>query len=273
MSRVASAASAADRFSNPLHILRKRLLSGSRDLMTIADRASGIKCLCNVGSYHMFGETWHAHAYDLPGLPIRPGDVVLDIGANQGFFTCYAASMGATVYAFEPVPESYHRLLQNVKANGFSDRVIALQCAISDSDRETFMQISDSFGGGQSSINPDFARRVGVPETNRITVSCQTLSQILARFEISSVRLCKIDAEGSELKVLSALRPSDLAKIQGFSMEYHPEGYDLRCLIEMVLSWRTYQVNARIGDILHLVSTQALQAWAGERVRTDTNKS
>ena len=53
-----------------------------------------------------------------------------DVGANQGFFTCYAASKGATVYAFEPVPASYERLIQNVERNGFTDRVVAVRCAI-----------------------------------------------------------------------------------------------------------------------------------------------
>ena len=53
--------------------------------MMIVDKASGIRCVCNVGSYHIFGETWYSRVYDVPGLPIRPGDVVFDVGANQGF--------------------------------------------------------------------------------------------------------------------------------------------------------------------------------------------
>jgi len=132
--RFATSLTTADRLGNPVHVLRKRIFADRRDLMTIVDKASGVDCLCNVGSYHMFGETWYSRVYDVPGLPIRSGDVVLDIGANQGFFTCYAASKGAIVYAFEPVPEYYGRLIQNIKRNGFADRVTAVHCAVSDTD-------------------------------------------------------------------------------------------------------------------------------------------
>jgi len=48
------------------------------------DKASAINCVCNVGSYHIFGETWYSRVYDVPGLPIRSGDVVLDIGGYSG---------------------------------------------------------------------------------------------------------------------------------------------------------------------------------------------
>ena len=43
----------AERLGNPFHVLRKRMFAHSRDLMTIVDKASGINCLCNVGSYHI----------------------------------------------------------------------------------------------------------------------------------------------------------------------------------------------------------------------------
>jgi tRNA/tmRNA/rRNA uracil-C5-methylase (TrmA/RlmC/RlmD family) len=52
------------------------------------------------------------------GLSISPGDVVLDIGANIGVFTLYAAKQGAQVYAYEPMPPTYGVLQQNVKAHG-----------------------------------------------------------------------------------------------------------------------------------------------------------
>ena len=38
------------------------------------------------------------------GVSILPGDIVLDVGANIGVFTLFAAKQGAQVYAYEPVP-------------------------------------------------------------------------------------------------------------------------------------------------------------------------
>src|SRR5512133_1705174 len=46
------------------------------------------------------------------------GGLAIDIGANVGSFTCFIASMGHTVHAFEPIPETFLRLKDNVKHNG-----------------------------------------------------------------------------------------------------------------------------------------------------------
>ena len=270
LTRVARSLMAADRLANPLHVLRKRMFASPKDTMTIVDKASNISCFCNVGSYHMFGETWYSHVYDVPGLPIRPNDIVLDIGANQGFFTCYAASKGAIVYAFEPVPESYERLLHNVAKNGFAHQVTALPYAVSDYDGTAELMVSESYGGGQSTINQEFAKQHDLLGGQHITVECKTLPQILTEYDISSVRLCKIDIEGAELRLLSTLKPQHLERIQGFSMEYHPGAYDLHSLIQLLLSWGTHQVSLMeerpyTGDVLHLISTKALESVFGEQ--------
>jgi FkbM family methyltransferase len=270
LNRVAKSLMAAERFANPLHVLRKRMFANPQDTMTIVDRSSKISCLCNVGSYHMFGETWYSHVYDVPGLPIRPDDIVLDIGANQGFFTCYAASKGAIVYAFEPVPALYERLLRNVAKNGLAQQVTAIPCAVSDYTGTAEMMVSESYGGGQSTINQEFAKQFDLLNGQHITVECVTLPQILAEFNIPSVRLCKIDIEGAELRLLSTLKPQHLDLIQGFAMEYHPGAYDLRSLIQLLLGWGTHQVSLMEerpynGDVLHLISTKALKSVFGQQ--------
>jgi hypothetical protein len=54
---------------------------------------------------------------------IRPGDRVLDIGANVGAFCIRAARMGARVTAVEPVTASL--LSENIRANGVPVQVVA----------------------------------------------------------------------------------------------------------------------------------------------------
>jgi FkbM family methyltransferase len=270
LNRVAKSLMAAERFANPLHVLRKRMFANPQDTMTIVDRSSKISCFCNVGSYHMFGETWYSHVYDVPGLPIRPDDIVLDIGANQGFFTCYAASKGAIVYAFEPVPALYERLIRNVAKNGLAQQVTAIPCAVSDYNGTAEMMVSESYGGGQSTINQEFAKQFDLLNGQHIPVECVTLPQILAEYNIPSVRLCKIDIEGAELRLLSTLKPQHLDLIQGFAMEYHPGAYDLRSLIQLLLGWGTHQVSLMEqrpynGDVLHLISTKALKSVFGQQ--------
>jgi len=67
----------------------------------------------------------------LMGLPfgrfaereLRAGDVFLDIGANVGFYTLFAAQRvgaGGCVHAFEPEPSTFESLRRSVEANDFS---------------------------------------------------------------------------------------------------------------------------------------------------------
>ena len=54
---------------------------------------------------------------------VGPGDTVVDIGANIGWFTLHLARRvgpAGTVHAFEPEPGNFHRLVTNVRANGLS---------------------------------------------------------------------------------------------------------------------------------------------------------
>jgi len=73
------------------------------------------------------------------GVSISPGDVVLDIGANIGVFTLYAAKQGAQVYAYEPMPSTYGVLQQNVKAHGLCRLVHARNIGLSDRVEEKMM--------------------------------------------------------------------------------------------------------------------------------------
>lgn len=48
---------------------------------------------------------------------LRPGDVFVDVGANIGMYTLWAASQGARVRAFEPSSDSWASLIENVALN------------------------------------------------------------------------------------------------------------------------------------------------------------
>src|SRR6266436_5171554 len=63
---------------------------------------------------------------------VKPGAVVLDIGACLGYYALLAASQGAKVYAFEPDYTTFSHLVANIQRNGFTDRVTAVSKAVSD---------------------------------------------------------------------------------------------------------------------------------------------
>lgn len=259
--RLASALLAVEHYGNPLGIAWGRLFCRPKDVIYVIDRETGVCCECAQASHHMFGDTWYTRVYDVPGVPICPGDVVVDIGANQGFFTCYAAQKGATVYAFEPVPELFERMERNVRRNGFERQVTSVQCAVGEANGETEMYVSESLGGGQSTIRAEFVENARVPVREVIRVPCMTLPRIFTKFGLENIRECKIDAEGSELAILRTLTPELQRRIDAFAMEYHPEAYDVRSLVRLATGWGTHQVGFMeekpyTGNILRMALTQ-----------------
>jgi FkbM family methyltransferase len=237
----------------------KRAFPGD-GLMTIADRETGVRVTAAVKSSHMFGETWYSRDYDVPGCPLRRGDTVIDIGANQGFFSCYAASKGASVYAFEPFPESFARLQQNIKRNGLSTSVTPSQAAVSSSTGRAQMWCSDYLGGGANTIVA--AHLASIPENiqNRIEVDTISIDSVVSELR-RDIRLCKIDCEGAEFEILVSL--SDPSRIDSFAIEYHPGAYRLRDLVATMVNWGTHQVSvAKTSHMLYAVRNSILSEYA-----------
>ena len=129
---------------------------------------------------------------------IKAGDVVVDVGANIGYFTLIMARLvgpEGTVYAFEPSDELRVILRRNVLVNGYADRVRVLPFAVTDfvGKAKFFLNL----GHGQNSLQPRKGT-IGIVE-----VQTTTLDKILE--SQPNVRLVKIDVEGSEMAVLRGM--------------------------------------------------------------------
>jgi FkbM family methyltransferase len=127
-------------------------------------------------------------------LPLlRPDDLVVDVGANFGFWALLAARRGCRVIAVEPVADTRALLAANAAANGLAQRVEIVAEALSDSDEMLTIAVP---GGesGQASAHP--GDRVDVAT---LSVPATTLDELLGD---RSVRFLKIDVEGHEPAVL-----------------------------------------------------------------------
>jgi len=244
---------------NPLQVAMK-LVFAPNGVMTIVDRRTGVSLQAAVHSFRMFKETWYRHEYDAPGCPLRRNDAVIDIGANQGFFSCYAASKGARVHAFEPFPDSYKRLRKNIDRNGFSSVVTALPVAVAaDSGRAT-MRCSNYLGGGANTIVEAHAqalKKEHVAEYTK-TIDIETISMDSALATIPGrIRLCKMDCEGSEFDLIRGI--SDPSRIDALAIEFHPGAYSLREMVSVMAGWGTHQLSfARTAYVLYAVRTEVM---------------
>lgn len=217
---------AAVNYVNPIGLFFQRWwLKSSQDLLTVTDRSTGISCRCRLGAFQMFGETYHMHLYDVPWVQIRPGDLVIDIGANHGFYSLYAAYLGAEVLAFEPQRDTFELLQANIKRNGFQDRIKAFPCAVGSSRGSITLSVSANLAGGMSTTSQQFRQNTGIDVIDEYEVPVLSIHDVIAEHAHRTIRIIKLDCEGSELEILSGLLPSDWQRIDALACELHPEAY------------------------------------------------
>lgn len=101
---------------------------------------------------------------------IKPGDVVVDIGANIGYYTLiFARLVGpeGKVYAFEPDPANFELLRANVAANGY-ENVVLEQKAVSDRLGETKLHLSPGNMGDHRLYDSKDGRRAILVEVVKL---------------------------------------------------------------------------------------------------------
>lgn len=122
---------------------------------------------------------------------LRPGDLFVDVGANVGVYSLWAADLGAEVYSVEPSPEALEKLHDNVLLNDFP--ISIMDCALS--DRPGKMLLST----GQGTVN----HLLLDPDDDGDHVAVDTLDNVLGEQRAAGV---KIDVEGAERLVLEGAR-------------------------------------------------------------------
>jgi FkbM family methyltransferase len=140
--------------------------------------------------------------------------IIVDVGANIGIFTVFAAqsSPGARIYCFEPESANFHFLKRNIENNALGNRVTAFQCAVASQPGERDLGIGGSLTNSFQ-MAPDGA--------NVAHVKCTTLAEILDNHELDSVDLLKLNCEGSEYEILEGCSKEDLSRIANIRLEYH----------------------------------------------------
>ncbi|WP_371504447.1 FkbM family methyltransferase [Nitrosopumilus adriaticus] len=150
---------------------------------------------------------------------INPGDIVIDVGANIGYYTLiFAQLVGNTgkVIAFEPETKNFEILKKNIAINNLSN-VILEQKIVSNTKGKTKLFLADSGIVGHHT-NPT------KHNTDFIEVDSITLDDYLDENNLSKkINFLKIDVEGAEIKVLdgakSILKNQDLKVFTEFNRE------------------------------------------------------
>lgn len=141
---------------------------------------------------------------------VKEGNIVIDLGANIGYFTLLAANLvgkRGKVYAFEPEPKNYNYLLKNIRLNNY-DNVLATQKAVSDKIGRTNLYICEH-DTGHHTINQYEGIKNYKPNTDNketfIEIDTVTLDDFLKNKE-KAVDIIKMDIEGAEVLALSGTK-------------------------------------------------------------------
>ena len=132
---------------------------------------------------------------------LKSGDQFIDIGANSGLFTIYAArAVGGKgkVFAFEPTDSTYKKLCDNIELNKFSN-VVTHQLAVSSkNENHEFYSLGEGFDAWNSLAKPIINKHYKV--LNVKAVQIDKIDEIGINFNNSA--LVKIDIEGWEHQVM-----------------------------------------------------------------------
>lgn len=145
---------------------------------------------------------------------VADGMTIVDIGANIGAFSIYAASQAENVriYAYEPMPENFEVCRQNIDINDLGSTVKAFRAGVAERAGPRRLYLSGS----------PFHTLIQKDDTGpSCEINCTTLEDIFVDNQLEYIDLLKIDCEGAEYEILYNLPDAYFNKIKSIRMEYH----------------------------------------------------
>ena len=173
----------------------------------------------NLADESVIKEMYDENIYDISARHlVQENPVVLDIGANIGTFTLLVlkiaqeANMTVTIYAVEPEKNNLELLKTNLDQNPElfqnGSKVIIIEKGLSDFNGTSF--ISNEAGGSRLQDNNDEMQKIEI----------MTYEDMVKEYSIDKIDFTKIDIEGSEIPLISAITKSSLLKSHFYAIEF-----------------------------------------------------
>lgn len=186
----------------------------------------------------IFKENNHFLVPDFSG---RDASIVLDVGANEGFYSLKIAENNSQpkIFCVEPNPYVFEILKENIKINNIDNAVLINKAASSSIGKINFEIIKQIAGIGGKNLR--IANRPWLKDEfiTNVTVNATTLDALFSEYDISHVDILKIDVEGMELEVLHGCR-KNLEKVKKIVVERHSK--ELRDKVVSFLLSKNFKV-------------------------------
>lgn len=199
------------------HSLLERF--GVKEVTLKTDNGLSVTCMTNARV--VFIEVFEKEEYALPDFDFKD-KTVIDIGANQGFFTLYAASRGAKVFSFEPLMENVEILKRNLKQNGLEDRVTVFHAAVTGGEREIELFLGlNEHGNPRSETASIMNDQRGGVSVERRSVEGVPAPTLLEYCGLETCDVLKMDCEGAEFAIFENMTPEVLTSMGRLMVEFH----------------------------------------------------
>jgi FkbM family methyltransferase len=206
-----------------------------------------------------FKEIFMSEAY-MRGRKFSLGEnpVVLDIGANIGFFTLFALSRlnGARVFSYEPMPVNFRQLRRNVQMNA-GHPVTCFQKAVAGQSGNITLHCDSC---NEYSTTATVYEPTG-QNGETITVEGVSLLDVFRENGLERCDLLKMDCEGAEFEILYNCPQEIMDRIANIAMEVHggPEDRQNIDSLEDYLN--------RMGFTTQRYPRKMLMAWRSQSSR------
>jgi FkbM family methyltransferase len=181
-------------------------------------------------------------------------DVFVDIGANQGFYSCLAARAGKQVVAIEPEEGNLRFLRANANANEFDIEIYPVAVGARPGNANLYGD------GNTASLKQGW---LGVSTYFRQAVPVETLDNLIGDRFAAERLLIKIDVEGGEHPVLRGARSLIERKSSAFWLiETFPTGSGEAFADVFHLMWAAGYIAQMADEHLTEVSSEMVQDWA-----------
>ncbi len=156
---------------------------------------------------------------------LKDVDILVNVGANVGYYCCHALSMGKPVIAFEPIERNLRYLCKNIKSNGWSGAEI-FPIALSNN-----VGILEIYGGNTgASVVKGWA---GIPENYVTLVPSSTMDVVLGTRLRGKRALILVDVEGAEKWMLEGATimlsndPKPIWLVEIVTKDHQPSGVEI----------------------------------------------